>query len=160
MGTFASMDTIWVYTTHTAPIPVTPNPSNGTDMHWRSRVSHNYCGTCFKFCYFPHHNLSNHHSMQEALSTCISVCSVIVIIVSTILVLLLSISLVLVKNTVLTKKFRSHITMVKKIKESQWEHEPSNCWHTVYIYNRHSQIIYTQLVSQLQPTRTQAWPQP
>ena len=32
--------------------------------------------------------------------------------------------------------------MVQKIKESQWEHELSNCWHTVKIYNRHSQIIY------------------
>ena len=65
--------------------------------------------------------------MQEDISTCISVCSVIVIIVSTILVLLLSISLVLVKNTILTKRFRSHITMVQKIKESQWEYELSNC---------------------------------
>ena len=54
---------------------------------------------------FAYHTLSNHHSMQEAISTCISVCSVIVIIVSTILVLLLSILLVLVKNTVLTKEF-------------------------------------------------------
>ena len=65
--------------------------------------------------------------MQETINTCISVCSVIVIIVSTILVLLLSILLVLVKNTILTKRFRSHITMVKKIKESQWEYELSNC---------------------------------
>ena len=145
------MDTIWVYTTHTAPIPVTPNPSNGKDMHWRSWASPNYCGTCLKFCYFSHHTLSNHQSMQTDLSTCISIYSVIVIIVSTILVLLLSILLVLVKNTMLTKRFRSHITMVQRIKESHWEYELSNCWHSIDLQQTQSDHIHSRSVSLDQP---------
>ena len=69
--------------------------------------------------------------MQTDLSTCISIYSVIVIIVCTIIVLLLSILLVLVKNTMLTKRFKSHISMVQRIRNSQWECELSSTADTV-----------------------------
>ena len=65
--------------------------------------------------------------MQE----CLSIHSVIIVIVCTIFVLLLSSLLVLVKNTMLTKRFKSHISMVQRIRNSQWECELSSTADTV-----------------------------
>ena len=65
--------------------------------------------------------------MQE----CLSIHSVIVLIVCTIFVLLLSSLLVLVKNTMLTNRFKSHISMVQRIRNSQWECELSRTADTV-----------------------------
>ena len=121
------MDTLWAYRTHTDSIPVAPNRHNGADMYRRTGVSPNYSGVIFEFYHILNHPLQNSSIMQEIVNTCISVCSVVFIIVSTILVAILSIILVMIKNLVLTKELRNHIKMVKKIKESDWEHEPSHC---------------------------------
>ncbi len=127
METFDSIDTLWAYRTHTDSIPVAPNHHNGADMYPKQRVTPNYSWVIIEFYHILDHPLQNSSIMQEIVNTCISVCSVVFIIVSTIFVAILSIILVMIKNIVLTKELRSHIKMVKKIKESDWEHEPSHC---------------------------------
>ena len=81
-------------------------------------------GLSLNFYHILDHPLQDNSIMQEIVNTCISVCTVVFIIVSTVLVAILSIILVMIKNLVLTQELRNHIKMVKKIRESDWESEP------------------------------------
>ena len=125
--TFASIDTLWAYRTHTDSIPVAPNHHNGADMYRKQRVNPDYSWVIVEFSHIPDHPIQDNSIMQEIVNTCISVCTVVFIIVSTVLITILSIILVMIKNLVLTQELRNHIKMVKKIKESDWEPEPSHC---------------------------------
>ena len=123
--TFDSIDTLWAYRTNTdSNIPVAPNHQDGADLYRKQRVNPDHSWVIGELLYIFDNPIQDDHIMQEIVNTCIDVCTVVFIIVSTVSVTLLSIILVMFKNLVITQEFRDHIKMIKQIKESAWEPEP------------------------------------
>ena len=123
--TFDSIHTLWAHRTNTdSNIPVAPNHQDGEDLYRTQGINLDHSYIIGEPVYIFDNCLQDNQIMQEIVNTCIDVCTVVFIIVSTVSVTLLSIILVIFKNLVITQEFKDHIKMIKQLQESAWEPEP------------------------------------